>query len=746
MSAMHPHRFLLALAALLFTTTGCPRSGTEPGRADGGSDAGASDANVDAASSGDGGSDTGAADAGRAPVVTIFQIQDPDAAGHVAIGASVRVEGAIVAAVDAFEENGAGMGNLNDVWVADPAGGPFSGVHVYMPAHTPCAGHAALAIGDTVDVTGSVQEFSVPSDGSGRTVTQLIGGTVTCTTAGSGAGPTPMAFTDAAMLTTDATAEPWEGVLVEVSNVEATSDPDHFGTEPLRIGPPIDDDLYAHPGSRRDRFTTLRGVFHYMFGRWELLPRAATDIVLGTPRLTEDESGLWGCGDGEDSDGDSAIDCLDADCAGTAFCAGVTVHVEDVQDTSSFAHPAADTDVALFGPLVVTSIDTFAEMTGAGYTGTVVVQNADAVDPRYSGIHVFVPAIEPCGAALALGDRVYVAGHYEEYAEAGDTATLSEITGGIVSCRMPGAPLVPTSITTASDLGAAATAEPWEGVLVQITDVDVTMPAGMFGRFQVGGSVYVDDDVYRTTVTLADHFARITGVLTYQFEYQLEPRVAEDIELGPSEHDDASCSNGTDDDGDGATDCGDLDCCAAAPCQGAVAARRLILSEVVYDPTGADDTHEWVELRNAGTSAVPLACYALGSGPTSYRYSIAQLPAITIPAGGCVLIGGPDCGGGACTSDLNFEPDLHNGTAGSASGVALLYSLASAVSAATTPVDAVLYGTANTGMLRDATGAIPASANVIDVAAGHSIARAADGTWTDVAAPTPGTCTTFTPP
>jgi hypothetical protein len=679
-----------------------------------------------------------------APVATIFQIQDPASPGHIATGARVRVVGAVVAAVDAFEENGAGMGHLTDVWIADPAGGPFSGVHVYMPTHVPCAG-GALAPGDVVDVEGMVQEFAVPSDGSGRTVTQLAGGTVTCTSAG-GTPPRAEVLADPTALMTDATAEPWEGVLVEVRDVEATADPDMFGTQALRTTAPLDDDLYRHAGSRRDRFTTLRGMFHYMFGRWALLPRASTDVVLGTPRVLEDEAGAWGCGEGEDSDGDGEVDCADADCAGSLFCRGTRHRVTEVQDVTHPTHPAADTAVALIGPLVVTSIDTRAEMAGVGYVGTVVVQDPSAADPRHSGIHVFVPTIEPCGTALALGDRVYVAGRYEEYAEAGDTrGTLTEITGGIVSCRMPGTPLTPTRIAAPADLASAATAEPWEGVLVDLADVEVTMAAGMFGRIQVTGGAFVDDDVYAFTVMLGDRLARVAGILTYQFEYQLEPRIAEDLVVGPSERDDASCGNGRDDDGDGAADCSDLDCCATAPCAGAAAGRRLILSEVLYDLASTDTGREWVEIRNAGPSAVPLACYSLGSGPMSYRYSLVQLPAITVPAGGCILVGGPDCGGAPCTVPIDFEPDYHNGTAGSASGVALMHALAADVSDATVPVDAVLYGTVNTAMLRGPTG-IPAMANVADVTAGHSIARAADGTWVDLATPTPGTCTTYTPP
>ena len=686
-------------------------------------------------------SDAPASDAG-APVATIFQIQDPGAAGHIAAGARVRIEGALVAAVDAFEENGTGLGNVSDVWIADPAGGPFSGVQVYLPTTTACAGRL-LAPGDIVDVEGTIQEFAVPSDGSGRTVTQLVAASVTCT--GAGTAPAPSVLPDPAALTVDATAEPWEGVLVELRDVEATADPDRFGTQALRTSAPLDDDLYRHPGTRRDRFTTVRGVFHYLFGRWSLLPRGADDVVLGGPQTLENEGGAWGCGDGEDTDADGAIDCADADCAGSPFCRGLSRRVEALQDPLDPDRPAAGSDVALIGALVVTSIDTRAEMAGPGYTGTIVVQDPSATNLFESGIHVFVPTIEPCGAELALGDRVYVAGRYEEYAAPGDTGgTLTEITSGIVSCRMPGTPLEPAVVAAPTELATAATAERWEGVLVSIEGVQVTMGAGSFGRVQVTGGVFVDDDVFAFGVALGDRLARVTGVLTYQFEYQLEPRIAEDVVFGLNERDDAACGNGLDDDADGAIDCSDLDCCAAAPCAGAVAARRLILSEVVYDLVGTDTGREWVELRNAGTSAVPLACYALGNGPTSYRYSLAQLPAITVPAGGCVLIGGPDCGGLPCDGAIDFDPDYHNGTAGSASGVALLYGLAADVNDASVPVDAVLYGTANTAMLRGPSG-IPTSADVIDVAAGRSIARSASGGWVELASPTPGACTTFTP-
>jgi len=749
-----PSLLRLSVTLLLAGLLGCAGGNARPVDSGPREPVDAGSASEDASSSSDAGppgDDGQVADGGAPAPVSIFQIQDPERADHVAVGQAVRVEGALLSAVDTFEEEGAGLGQITDVWIAEPSGGAFSGVHVFMPRHAPCAGRTMLGVGDTVTVEATVAEFAVPSDASGRTVTQLVGGTVTCTSAGAGGAPSASSIADPAMLLDDAQAERFEGVVVELRDVEASTLADRFGTFALRGAPPVDDDLYRHAVTSRDRFTSLRGVLHYMFGRWALYPRAASDLVLGAPRTLEDGSGAWGCADGADSDGDLAIDCDDADCSSSLFCRGTSVTVQDVQDVARPMHPAAMTSVALRGALVVTAVDTFGEMSGPGYVGSVVVQDATAADPRHSGIHVFLPRVEACaGDTLSVGDRVFVAGRYEEYAAAGDTGgTLTEITSGIVSCQMPGAPAGATAIATASDLTSSARAEPWEGVLVALTDAVVTAPAGTFGRFEVSGGVPVDDDFYRASVVLGDRLSRLVGVVTYQFEYQLEPRSAADVVVAPVERDDIACGNGVDDDGDGASECSDLDCCATAPCEGAVAGRGLFLSEVLYNPAGpaADSGREWVELRNAGAGAVPLACYALGNGSTGYRYSLAQLPAITVPAGGCVVIGGPDCGSGGCTSPLDFDPDLLNAPSGTATaaGVALLYGRTASLTDASVPVDAVLYGTTNTGMLLGRGGSVPASADVPNVAAGHSIARGADARWVDTTIPTPGACAVFTP-
>ena len=67
-------------------------------------------------------------------------------------------------------------------------------------------------------------------------------------------------------------------------------------------------------------------------------------------------------------------------------------------------HPAVDTDVTLAGPLVVTAIDTFAEMMGSAYTGTVVVQDPSAPDPRNSGVSTITFTFDEAVTAFDLSD------------------------------------------------------------------------------------------------------------------------------------------------------------------------------------------------------------------------------------------------------------------------------------------------------------------------------------------------------
>ena len=128
-------------------------------------------------------------------------------------GTPVELKGKVVVAIDNF---GARKGNF---WVAEEAGGEFSGVLVFG---APVEQVALLAVGDKVDITGAEKsEFALAADTSGRTTTELVpvsGGAMTVTKVGTGTVPAPHGL-DAAILTNmdEATRyaeyEKWEGVL-----------------------------------------------------------------------------------------------------------------------------------------------------------------------------------------------------------------------------------------------------------------------------------------------------------------------------------------------------------------------------------------------------------------------------------------------------------------------------------------------------------------------------------------------------
>ena len=167
----------------------------------------------------------------------------------------------------------------------------------------------------------------------------------------------------------------------------------------------------------------------------------------------------------------------------------------------------------------------------------------------------------------------------------------------------------------------------------------------------------------------------------------------------------------------------------------------LLLSEVLYDTSGSDDGLEWVEIYNNGSEAVDLSGWSIGGGGTDYTYSLAQLSG-TIGAGETFVIGGPTSSATNYnpTFDVvvNFNQDLQNsGTTGD--GVALFNVPASAVTASTVPVDAVIYGPNNNSGLVDETGVANAP-EVGDAASGSSIERVdLAGNWQIQSAPSPNT-------
>ncbi len=171
----------------------------------------------------------------------------------------------------------------------------------------------------------------------------------------------------------------------------------------------------------------------------------------------------------------------------------------------------------------------------------------------------------------------------------------------------------------------------------------------------------------------------------------------------------------------------------------------LVISEVFYNPDSSDGGKEWVEIFNGTNSSVDLSEYSLGSGGQNYTTLTAQLSGIIEP-GGCFVVGGP-------TSDasnfnpsfdqvLEFSPNIQN-SGGDADAVGLFNLDAESINAGSVPVDAVVYGGANTNGFVNSSGEA-GEPDVGDAGSGNSIERAEDE-WRVQEAPTPNDCTALAP-
>ncbi|MFW7380150.1 MAG: thrombospondin type 3 repeat-containing protein [Oligoflexus sp.] len=171
-----------------------------------------------------------------------------------------------------------------------------------------------------------------------------------------------------------------------------------------------------------------------------------------------------------------------------------------------------------------------------------------------------------------------------------------------------------------------------------------------------------------------------------------------------------------------------------------VEAMGLVLSEIFYDPVGADDQLEWIELYNGSNETLHLKDYSIGYGSTNYLGGRAQLEG-ELAAGDCVVIGGP------ISNSFNFfpnyfqvsgfRPNLFNaGSAGS--GIALFAHAADNISAELLPLDSVIYGSNNKNNFKDAAGNVP-EPHIRKVSSGWSLERTVDG-WREQSLPTPNDC------
>ena len=253
----------------------------------------------------------------------------------------------------------------------------------------------------------------------------------------------------------------------------------------------------------------------------------------------------------------------------------------------------------------------------AVFGDTVYVQ--DAAGGAYSGIALFFGDLST--DALAVGDRLRVEGGAYEFYDLTEVWVRSDEALGSGAAPAPLRVEHPAHVATGGPL-----AEALEGVLIELSDLcvhNITLdcPAD-FGEYLVTGDLRVDDDgetSYEPCV--GDALARLTGVLTYTFgNSKVIPRDDEDWEITAR----------------GAGTC-DRKCdCIVAP--GAPETGELVISEIMFDPRGADEAAEYIEVHNPNPYIVDLRRWSLADC-TGQWHDIESDEAVRVPALGYAVLG-----------------------------------------------------------------------------------------------------------
>jgi len=162
------------------------------------------------------------------------------------------------------------------------------------------------------------------------------------------------------------------------------------------------------------------------------------------------------------------------------------------------------------------------------------IQEPDSIyDPMFSGIYVYVPddlEAAAVAAAVGVGNRVDLIGRYQEYYD------LSEVVVDFATdVVVIGTSSLPPTNVQPCDVGTGGShQEPYESVLVRVTNVTVTDDnpddPNDYGEFVVNGCLRVDDFFFGYEPSVGQNISAIVGVMNYAYgQAKLEPRGPADV-------------------------------------------------------------------------------------------------------------------------------------------------------------------------------------------------------------------------
>ncbi len=200
---------------------------------------------------------------------SIFEITDEQHPLHPDEGAAVLLADVVVTAV-AYKP----YSSVNGFWVQDTAGGPNSGIFVFMGGNTPPP--AELQAGQIVSVTGAYVEY--------YGMAELQNPEVWIVDADPVHMPEPVLSNPGLLCTGSPDAEQWEGVFVRIENVGVTTqnpdDPKDYDEFEVGGCYRVDDYIYQDlvKPTVGIQFEYIEGIHSYSFDNYKIWPRGPDDV------------------------------------------------------------------------------------------------------------------------------------------------------------------------------------------------------------------------------------------------------------------------------------------------------------------------------------------------------------------------------------------------------------------------------------------------------------------------------------
>lgn len=326
-------------------------------------------------------------------------------------------------------------------------------------------------------------------------------------------------------------AEPYEGLVITLRDLPVTATTSSDGKGWFRVGNDIEvlnDFQVSWTPKVGQHLATLTGAVKYHWGKYRIVPRSLVDIEVAqsgepTPEPVPEPvpDAYEAVEDAVPEDVPSTKKTVLQIQAGEA-----SVNCTQVKD-QTIASGIALADVVVVSPRYSASATLHGYYVQDPVTTWPIGSNG-----KYTGMLLVVP--KNLNTNFQPGDLISVVGDYKEF------YCLTEVVA--TSAQKVGTAEVPEPLGVASAAfengGTAAVCEPYEGLRVTLTDLEVTDVTGGTQPswwFQVGNKIHVADDFglkASVSLTTGQTISRLTGAVKYSYgKYLLVPFTAADIEV-----------------------------------------------------------------------------------------------------------------------------------------------------------------------------------------------------------------------